>query len=912
MAYQRLRDDESDRQLKKDETQLKILAENIIIRQKQMDKQHSEQQSKHERHEKTFEKMAKDQMHHLSGKLAAEKRKATSEWENERARRSRESPSIFGSSSAGDSNRNTLGKNKKTPTENIALRLLAEHKQKMAKKQRERELAEREEYVTRKALFEAGQRETPLPPYAKSLYNIPEEIQEKLEMKRLYDALMSLSDPETTRRRNIYPEIQDELEYATEFKGLREWATYQKSLARRNSEEAMEAISDEDTNDESSYVPWEGISFPGYYNDLSVEERNSRMYNNKATNKKVLKVNIATREKVRAKTLIHSSTDSSDEGDLLRMRGGKGSNESTPFTTPNNKTNSQPTNNALTTNAPGGSSQPNMVVEELSDDDSPSVRPPAPLPKAPARLASLQVNPERYPSAPQPGNTPYHLAQISPRLVPLNTDDVVTDSDADCLNRPSKRKKTAESLRIRDDDNPGLSQSEILGLSQEARRLGTKLLTILVTEKEKKKISTATYRDLSTIRETYQSIIDELCNENALLSGRLLEARKTTRMAEAKLEQLSSGPRQPVPTPRNQERNQELDDIVRLYDEPRKPVKERLGPKPKKNPVNMGASTSRQVPATETPMDTDIAPTSQSEAEPNCPGPTWTDVVKRKSKKKKRVQITEATTATSGDEDRQKTNDQLRKEKLNKLKEVQPPKSFVIKVGDKAGINAVKTQLWADVLKNTNGPKISATRVTKKGDLLITPADDTTYRALERIAESRNDMSKEAARWPHVMLPNVDTSQSPEDLVESIAVQNPHLGLSAQEASDNIKPLYKTGPRDRDTVNWVCMVNPNIFDRFLTSRLYIGFTSCWAKEKFDYSQCLTCLRYGHRSGNCPNGKITCAHCGKEDHKAEVCSKKEDPPKCVNCKGAHSALSGLCKDRNRAIEMAVKRTDYAKN
>lgn len=901
-----MREDEEEKRQQQNEVQLRLMAENLRLKK----------QDKQTKNTSMFDKMAKYQVEHLDS-MAQAKDKERQDREKERARRAQVSrPSIFDSPSNAPSNQLILGKRTKPPQENIALRLLEEHKQKRLRKQREREEAERNEYITRRALYEAGRTQTPPPPYAKSLYNIPEEMQEELEFSRLYNAVMTLSDPETIRRRNIYPKIdQDELEYATEFKALKNWS--KSNFSRRNSEEAIEAISSDETSDRD--IQWEGISFPGYYNDLSVEERHNRMA--RTGTKKVLKVQMSTREKVRAKTIVNSSTDYTDEDEPMRMRGGKGSKDSTPQSSPEGPMRT-PT-------------APPIVPRERNTDRTRGERPPALLPgqqPTPARLAALQVNPEKYPAAPTAGNTPYHLAQLSPKLVPINTQDIDSDSEIDPCNRPQKRKKTMDSLQALNNVDPGMSQSDTLGHAQEIHRLGTKFWQLISTEKQNKKISVNSYKEFCDIKDQYQFIMNEMILENSVLLGRLEESRYALEKTTHDLETLTKAPNTEPPS---RTTNKELEDIIRLHTpDTRRPAKERLGKLKKKKKTSQPiastsrqpiASTSRQQPI-DIHMETDFDPTSHSEADVDPTShsemdmdpshseaePLWTQVVKnkRKTKKKKRVVINDQ--ATSGDEARPRSNSRGRKEKLDKLKEIQPPKSFKITLG-RNDASDVKKSLWSDVLKNTQScPKISATRLTKKGDLIITPADEITYKAFAKISETRTDISKEDARWPHVMLSNVDSTLSPGELTDSIAMQNPGLGLSVDEAQSLIKPLYKSGPRDRETVNWVCMVSPKIFDTILLSRLYVGYTSCWAKEKFDYSQCLTCLKYGHRSANCPKTKVTCAHCGGEDHKSTVCARKDNPPTCINCKGAHSALSGLCKERHRAIELAVKRTDYSKD
>lgn len=91
--------------------------------------------------------------------------------------------------------------------------------------------------------------------------------------------------------------------------------------------------------------------------------------------------------------------------------------------------------------------------------------------------------------------------------------------------------------------------------------------------------------------------------------------------------------------------------------------------------------------------------------------------------------------------------------------------------------------------------------------------------------------------------------------------------------------------------------------------MYIGMSNCKFIEYFDFKQCFTCLKYGHREVFCKKMTMTCTHCGNKGHKGTACNKKDKPPKCTNCGGKHVAYSKICRERSKVIDNAVRRIDY---
>jgi hypothetical protein len=68
-------------------------------------------------------------------------------------------------------------------------------------------------------------------------------------------------------------------------------------------------------------------------------------------------------------------------------------------------------------------------------------------------------------------------------------------------------------------------------------------------------------------------------------------------------------------------------------------------------------------------------------------------------------------------------------------------------------------------------------------------------------------------------------------------------------------------------------------------------------------RCFQCQRFGHHRANCRR-KETCARCGTEGHGDRGC---EEPARCINCKGNHSAFSRNCPQWKKEQEIQRVRT-----
>lgn len=134
---------------------------------------------------------------------------------------------------------------------------------------------------------------------------------------------------------------------------------------------------------------------------------------------------------------------------------------------------------------------------------------------------------------------------------------------------------------------------------------------------------------------------------------------------------------------------------------------------------------------------------------------------------------------------------------------------------------------------------------------------------------------------------------------------NLELGLRYED-KENISPLFKLGPRDAHTVNWILEVKPSTLVKLESKNIHIGMMRCKIKLWDKSPQCYKCQRYGHTAKLCRADKPVCRKCA-EEHDSREC--KSESVKCVNCGGSHQASSKSCMAIQRASNRTLRRTDF---
>jgi len=210
---------------------------------------------------------------------------------------------------------------------------------------------------------------------------------------------------------------------------------------------------------------------------------------------------------------------------------------------------------------------------------------------------------------------------------------------------------------------------------------------------------------------------------------------------------------------------------------------------------------------------------------------------------------------------------------------------------------------WID-LKRSIEQKIKAPKlhtVKSRTGLILFPGNEETKRALDRTS----NLKEVKPLAPRIMARGVESTLDPTEISWEIVNQNEELGLSDVDR-DNIRPMYKLGPRGAHTTNWVLEVRPPTLQKLEGKSAYIGLMRCKLKLWDRSPQCFKCQKFGHTSKMCRSEKPTCRKCAGE-HDSRTC--KEEVVMGVNCKGPHKASSAACRARSQATKNLLRRTDF---
>ena len=154
----------------------------------------------------------------------------------------------------------------------------------------------------------------------------------------------------------------------------------------------------------------------------------------------------------------------------------------------------------------------------------------------------------------------------------------------------------------------------------------------------------------------------------------------------------------------------------------------------------------------------------------------------------------------------------------------------------------------------------------------------------------------------HVRVENVPRPVSEDELLEDL-----QRHLRSPRFVRSVRRLFASteGRADRERPLPVIYVTiaSSVLERLQSWRLFGAVelrVSSRPQREVDAPQCPRCLDWGHRAGACRNPR-RCAVCGKADHLALDCSKREEPRRCFQCGGAHSSRYRGCKARSAEVE-----------
>lgn len=167
---------------------------------------------------------------------------------------------------------------------------------------------------------------------------------------------------------------------------------------------------------------------------------------------------------------------------------------------------------------------------------------------------------------------------------------------------------------------------------------------------------------------------------------------------------------------------------------------------------------------------------------------------------------------------------------------------------------------------------------------------------------------------PRVIVYGVPRALSEAEVLAALKGQN-FPNITEECFREGIKLVFKTGPRDRDTVNWVLEVSPKMRDLFKAQgRLYVQWNSCRVDDHLTITRCYKCQALGHVAKMCKASQVVCGHCSRPGHEWACCPNGASAPVCAGCSGmgrpSDHLINGIkCAMYQRALGQKAAMIDY---
>ncbi|XP_023235511.1 uncharacterized protein LOC111634910 [Centruroides sculpturatus] len=237
--------------------------------------------------------------------------------------------------------------------------------------------------------------------------------------------------------------------------------------------------------------------------------------------------------------------------------------------------------------------------------------------------------------------------------------------------------------------------------------------------------------------------------------------------------------------------------------------------------------------------------------------------------------------------------------------------------GDAKDSDEIKTKFIHAIDPRKEGIRFRQIRKLRtKGLMVQVETDEDARRLLQNNKLKEIGLKTEPLnkRNPRVIIYDVPRNIDDGELPEVIQSMNPEIFV-CKDRKHELKPLFKTGKRRDEQVNWVMEVSPELRLKLLGhERLFIDYYSCKVKDYIAVSRCFKCQSFGHVAKFCRDSADTCSHCTEEGHKFSDCPRKKEAAKCAACKMIgkphnHSRNSKQCTSYKVAIEKYLNTITY---
>lgn len=219
--------------------------------------------------------------------------------------------------------------------------------------------------------------------------------------------------------------------------------------------------------------------------------------------------------------------------------------------------------------------------------------------------------------------------------------------------------------------------------------------------------------------------------------------------------------------------------------------------------------------------------------------------------------------------------------------------------------------------------KLKPTTLGLKIDRLIKIRNGSVAMQLsETQVEAVNDKIKEdfqikvpVPNKPKIKIYDIPSYLAQENVIEDIRQQN-FSEMSKEEFGRNFKFLFKVGPRDQSSTQWIVEISKELRNKLnsQSGRVYLGWRACKSVDYVIITRCYRCQRFGHLAKDCRADTETCSHCAKDGHNIKNCPDKEWNYRCSNCakaklKNNHNVSAITCPSYLKEKERIQSLIDY---
>lgn len=259
--------------------------------------------------------------------------------------------------------------------------------------------------------------------------------------------------------------------------------------------------------------------------------------------------------------------------------------------------------------------------------------------------------------------------------------------------------------------------------------------------------------------------------------------------------------------------------------------------------------------------------------------------------------------------------------KIVPQKAVKPPKHIVTvfpqEESDIKSSDDTKSVIYSNVIPTKDKLKIRNVRKINNNGILVeteTAQDLENVLKNEKLQSAGLKVGLPIKKRPKMIIYSVPRELEEKEIIAAIHQQNLEEVPEAKLNSE-LRLMFKTGQKDKDTVNWVIEAAPEIRELLKkNSRIYIGWTACYIQDYVSISRCYKCQSFGHIAKYCKAEENTCVHCAMDGHAFNNCPVKANRPLCVNCKRANKPCDHSSRDKHNpayknAIEAHISKIDY---